>query len=132
MESTKPEVNIFVFGSNLAGRHGKGAALYAFQYHGAVRGQGEGLQGNSYAIPTKDENLKVRTLKDIHKSVDKFLRFARSKPDWQFNVTAIGTGYSGLNHSDIGPMFYFAPSNCKLPIKWKKYVQSSHISFWIS
>ena len=56
---------IFVFGSNKAGRHGKGAAKYALENHGAIYGQGEGLQGNSYAIPTKDENLKPISLQGI-------------------------------------------------------------------
>jgi len=53
---------VFVFGSNLAGRHGRGAALYALKHYGAVYGEGIGLQGNSYAIPTKDRHLNVLTL----------------------------------------------------------------------
>ena len=55
-------IPIFVFGSNLAGRHGKGAALYAKKHHGAIYGQGYGLQGRSFAIPTKDYNLKTLPL----------------------------------------------------------------------
>ena len=55
-------MSIFVFGSNLAGRHGAGAALYARQYRGAIYGKGVGLQGNSYAIPTKDFNIKTLSL----------------------------------------------------------------------
>ena len=60
---------IFVFGSNQAGRHGKGAALYARQNHGVVYGVGEGITGNSYAIPTKDYNLRTRPLDSIRQSV---------------------------------------------------------------
>jgi len=76
---------VFVFGSNLAGRHGKGAALYALQNEGAVYGQGVGRQGNSYAIPTKDENLTVMTLDDIDNHVYAFLVYPASmlmKPSW--------------------------------------------------
>ena len=116
MENTK----IFVFGSNLAGRHGKGAAFIAVMYHGAIRGQGEGLQGNSYAIPTKDERLVVLPLNVIKRHVDKFIGFAERNPDMTFNVTAIGTGLAGYSHDEIAPLFYFAPTNCKLPLKWKK------------
>ncbi len=67
---------IFVFGSNLAGRHGKGAALFARQKHGAVYGQGVGLQGHSYAIPTKDEQLRTLPLEAIREHVEEFKRFA--------------------------------------------------------
>lgn len=60
---------IFVFGSNLAGRHGKGAALFARQQRGAKTGVGEGLTGTSYALPTKDENLKTRPLEAVEKKL---------------------------------------------------------------
>ena len=63
---------IFVFGSNLAGRHGKGAALWARKHHGAIYGQGEGLQGTSYAIPTKDERLNPLTLDQIKNTLTNF------------------------------------------------------------
>jgi hypothetical protein len=71
---------IFVFGSNLAGRHGKGAALYARQHHGAIYGQGVGLQGSSYAIPAKDEHLRSLPLEAIRRHVDDFKRFCRRPP----------------------------------------------------
>jgi len=83
---------IFVFGSNLAGRHGKGSALYARQEHGAIYGQGVGLQGNAYAIPTKDEQLRILPLESIRPYVEEFVRFAIAHPDMTFNVTAIGCG----------------------------------------
>ncbi len=69
---------IFVFGSNLAGRHGKGAALAALRNHGAIYGQPVGLQGQSYAIPTKDQQLRPLSLSTIRISVEIFISFASS------------------------------------------------------
>jgi hypothetical protein len=107
---------IFVFGSNEAGRHGKGAALSARLNHGAVYGQGEGLQGDSYAIPTKDRNLGVRSIDEIASSVTTFLEFALSRPDLTFNVTPIGCGLAGYKPKDIAWMFDLpAPKNVNLP-----------------
>ncbi len=109
---------IFVFGSNKAGRHGKGAALFARQHHGAIYGQGIGRQGNSYAIPTKDETLRTMHLDDIRVHVREFLTYAREHPELQFQVTALGTGLAGYKHDDIAPMFFDAPENCQLPSEW--------------
>lgn len=111
---------IFVFGSNLAGRHGAGAARFALENHGVIWGQGTGLQGNSYAIPTKDEWLNVRPLQLIELYVEEFLEFARNNPDLKFNVTAIGTGLAGYSISQIAPMFRNAPPNCKFFYNWNK------------
>jgi hypothetical protein len=111
----KPPAVVFVFGSNRAGRHGKGAALYARQHHGAIYGQGEGLQGQSYAIPTKDADLRSLPLPQIRQHVATFLRFAKSRPDLTFQVTAIGCGLAGYKPADIAPMFLDAPMNCVLP-----------------
>ena len=83
---------IFVFGSNLAGRHGACAALYARNNHGAVYGQGVGLQGSSYAIPTKDEHIKTLPLDRIEGYVRDFIKFACEHTELTFNVTPIGTG----------------------------------------
>ena len=110
---------IFVFGSNLAGRHGKGAALYARKYHGAIYGQGEGRQGNSYAIPTKGDHLDTLMLEDIEVNVHAFLRYARECSDLTFQVTRIGCGLAGYTDAQIAPMFAFAPSNCELPEGWR-------------
>jgi hypothetical protein len=112
---------IFVFGSNLAGRHGRGAALTAFRQHGAVYGKGHGLHGNSYAIPTKDEHIQTLPLNRIRKYVEQFIRFASLNPDMTFKVTAIGTGLAGYAEQDIAPMFVGAPLNCILPIGWRNY-----------
>lgn len=111
-------MSIFVFGSNLAGRHGKGAALFAKQNHGAIYGQGIGLQGDSYAIPTKDEHLKTLPLPRIKEYVDEFLDFARTHPELEFGVTRIGCGLAGYKDHEIAPMFAGAPSNCSLPVEW--------------
>lgn len=110
---------IFVFGSNLAGRHGKGAALTAFRNYGAIYGNGMGLQGNSYAIPTKDENLNTLTLPKIERYVNQFIRFAELNPDMVFEVTRVGCGLAGYEDADIAPMFKKAPLNCILPVGWR-------------
>lgn len=110
--------SIFVFGSNLAGRHGKGAALTARLEHGAIYGQGEGLQGQSYAIPTKDHRIRTLPTDIIYRHVFRFLMFAQSHPELEFKVTRIGCGLAGYNDSDIGPMFVGAPSNVHLPKGW--------------
>jgi hypothetical protein len=107
--------NIFTFGANLRGAHGKGAALFAMREHGAIYGQGVGLQGNSYAIPTKDHNIQTLPLDRIKVYVDEFLEFAGKNLDMRFNVTAIGCGLAGYKPEDIAPMFKDAPFNCDLP-----------------
>jgi len=123
---------IFVFGSNLAGRHGRGAALHARKYHGARLGCGQGRTGNSYAIPTKDDNLVVLSLKRIERYVAMFLSYAHMNPQLRFKVTAIGTGLAGYSDEDIAPMFADAPLNCALPIQWKPYVNGVELrKLWV-
>ncbi len=114
---------IFVFGSNLRGVHGAGAAKEARWKHGAVWGCAEGLQGNAYAIPTKDRQLKPRTLDEIKQSVETFLAFARDVESigMLFQVTRIGCGLAGYTDDQIGPMFADAPANCILPVLWEQY-----------
>jgi hypothetical protein len=107
--------HIFVFGSNLAGRHGKGAALEAVQRWGAVYGQGVGLQGRSYAIPTKDERLRTLPLNLIRLYVSKFLNTANYRPDLTFRLTPIGCGLAGYKPEQIAPMFKDAPRNVLIP-----------------
>lgn len=96
---------IFVFGSNLAGRHGRGSAKEALVHHGAKRGLGVGFYGNSYAIPTKDEHLTVLPLEVIKNHVFDFLRFAKEYPERTFNVVDIGCGLAGYTPEQIAPMF---------------------------
>ena len=110
---------IFVFGSNLAGRHGAGAAKVARMHYGAITGRGWGPQGQSWAIPTKDVQLKTLPLHEIAKSVQQFLADARNHPELDFNVTRIGCGLAGYTDTDIAPMFKDAPANCQLPQGWR-------------
>ena len=91
---------IFVFGSNLAGAHGGGAARAAYNRFGAVWGRGVGLQGQSYAIPTMQGG--VETIKPY---VDDFIRFAAENPQLSFLVTRIGCGIAGFRDADIAPLF---------------------------
>lgn len=107
---------IFVFGSNREGRHGKGAALEARVWYGAVYGQAEGLQGNSYGIITKElrKNYPKVTLEEVAQGVSKFLEFANNNPQFTFNVTPIGTGLAGFSIEKIRPLFENIPSNVNL------------------
>lgn len=124
--------SIFVFGSNLAGRHGAGAALTAKSLYGAQYGQGEGLQGNSYAIPTKDgrnkANLRLSSqtlsLEQIKEGVDRFIEFAKNNPEMRFNVIEIGCGLAGYKPHQIGPLFRDSPINCYLPLSFLKAIES--------
>jgi len=118
MRTTTSE--IFVFGSNLAGRHGRGSAYEALRHHGARYGQGKGLAGNSYAIPTKDEMLNVLPLTTIAEHVAEFLQYANDHPERRFRIVAIGCGLAGYRPDQIGPMFRNAPPNCHLPEEFRK------------
>ena len=114
---------IFVFGSNLSGRHGKGAAKTALGW-GAKWGQAAGLQGRTYGIPTKDASIR-RTLRidEIKPFVDDFIDFAKSRKDLIFLVTEVGCGLAGLKPKDVAPLFIKAVDveNIHLPEKfWHK------------
>lgn len=91
---------IFVFGSNLSGMHGGGAARLAYQKFGAIWGQGVGLQGQSYGIPTMQGG--VDTIKPY---VDEFIEFAKTHPQLKFLVTEIGCGIAGFSVEEIAPLF---------------------------
>jgi hypothetical protein len=114
------EKRIFVFGSNLAGRHGAGAALAARQQYGAILGHGVGMQGDSYAIPTKDGHLHPLSLDAIAKYVHDFVEFATQNPGLAFTVTRIGCGLAGYTDKQIAPLFSNAPNNCDLPKGWRE------------
>jgi hypothetical protein len=109
---------IFVFGSNLAGIHGAGAAKLAKEKFGAVLGKGIGMHGNSYAIPTKDFSIETLDYCDIEKHVQDFLSFARQNPSKTFLVTLIGCGLAGYDPKDIAPLFHSVPLNVILPEKF--------------
>ena len=106
---------IFVFGSNLKGMHGGGAAYVAFRKFGAIMGQGVGLQGQSYAIPTMQGGVET-----IRPYVDEFIAFARQHPELVFLVTRIGCGIAGFRDSEISPLFEQAHDveNIVLPQGW--------------
>ena len=97
---------IFVFGSNLSGMHGGGAALIAYRKFGAIWGQGVGLQGQSYGIPTM--------------YVDEFIAFAKAHREQTFLVTRIGCGIAGFRNEEIAPLFEAAhgEENIILPPGW--------------
>jgi hypothetical protein len=112
---------VFCFGSNLAGRHGRGAALVALERFGAVRGVGDGPCGQSYAIPTKGRRLEVLSIAEIKVHVGRFLFYAHSRRDLDFFVTAIGTGLAGYKDAQMAPLFSGAPDNCILPVQWQPW-----------
>lgn len=113
---------IWVFGSNLAGRNGAGAALVAARKFGAKYGVGEGLTGRAYAIPTKDAQLRVIQRAEIARNVKEFLDVARAMPDQDFFVTRVGCGLAGYRDSSIAPLFAEAPENCSLPEEWRDFL----------
>ena len=106
---------IFVFGSNLAGRHGAGAARFAHEHHAAKMGIGEGMTGESYALPTCDREIRPLPLETIAVHVERFLDFARQNPKLQFQVTRVGCGLAGYDDTQIAPLFLRAPDNVWLP-----------------
>ena len=106
---------IFVFGSNLQGMHGGGAARVAYRNFGAIMGKGVGLQGQSYAIPTMQGGVET-----IRPYVDEFIAFAKEHPELTFLVTRIGCGIAGFTDEEIAPLFAEAQGvdNIVLPKGW--------------
>ena len=106
---------IFVFGSNLQGAHGGGAAYLAYIKWGAIWGQGVGLQGQTYGIPTMHGGPE-----EIRPYVDEFIQFAKEHPHLTFLVTRIGCGIAGFDDEDIAPLFEDAHDveNIVLPEGW--------------
>ncbi len=125
VDGSRPKNNeIFVFGSNLAGIHGAGAAALAVVEYGAIPFKSSGHMGNSYAIPTKDRNYKYRLSKSqIQAHVDVFCEYTKRRHDLSFFVTSIGCGYAGYHPREIAPMFKGA-INCDFPDQWSPYLFS--------
>ena len=127
---------IFVFGSNEAGIHGAGAARFAMEHRGAKWGQGWGIAGQSFAIPTKDENIRhTLPLDEIKGYVDRFINFARTQTDRRhapliYQVTCIGCGLAGLKHEDVAPMFRMGTKNLFFDDLWKPWLEDYGFSFW--
>lgn len=124
-DGSQPAPNqIFVFGSNLSGIHGAGAAKAAWLDYGAVRGVGEGLTGHSYALPTVRLGIAgPLPLFFIKEAVDRFINYALNTPDHEYFVTRIGCGLAGYHDSEIAPLFKNVPPNCSLPVTWQPYLE---------
>ena len=119
---------IFVFGSNLAGIHGAGAARFALKHYGAIMGKGVGHVNNSYAIPTKDVHLVPLPLDEILTHVNVFKQYAHDNLDKEFILTRIGCGLAGYSNADIAPMFRGHSSNCYFDSAWAPYLP--HAKYW--
>ncbi len=128
------EGEVFVFGANLQSRHGAGAAKLAVDKFGAIYGQAEGLQGNTYAIITTDLNKDHRPSVDLQVvkySVNKFIQFAKDNTDLTFLVTEVGCGLAGFTVEQIAPLF--APvliekiTNVRLPKSFVRHIYVSRI-----
>ncbi len=115
---------IFVFGSNLQGYHGGGAARLAMSQWGAVWGQGTGLQGQTYAIPTMQGGIGT-----IRPYIDQFIKFAQNDPERTFLVTEIGCGIAGFRPADIAPLFKNAINipNIWLPQRFWEILQEEEV-----
>lgn len=120
---------IFVFGSNLSGIHGAGAARTARDKHGAIWGVGEGLMGESYALPTKGYGITFIPLQVVKQHVQLFLTFAAGRPDLEFKVTRVGCFLAGFTDKEIAPLFKDAPANCFFDLKWHPYLGDSK-NYW--
>lgn len=109
---------IFVFGSNMAGRHGWGAAKDAKWLYGAIYGKGIGLHGRTYAIPTKDAQLNVLPITEIERRIKIFVEFTRDNPQLKFFITRLGCGLAGYKDEEIAPMFKGIGKNCRVHHRW--------------
>lgn len=117
--SLKPN-QVFVYGSNEAGRHGAGAAKQALKW-GARYGR-DGFSGQTYGISTKDASIRTLPLDRIRSHVREFLYEAEQRPHLEFLVTRIGCGLAGYRDEDIAPMFQGHPPNVVLPSEWQSLV----------
>jgi len=123
---------VFVFGSNTAGRHGKGSALLARQQFGARMGFGKGYMTgpnpgeHCYALPTKNSHLYPLSLYEISKHIrDFYFDITRTDlADKQLFITRIGCGLAGYSDNDIAPMFRNFPENCSFPDTWRPWLET--------
>ena len=126
--ASKPK-HVFVFGSNEAGIHGKGAAKFAFNEKGAQYGKSYGHHGDSFAIPTKDELFQTLPVPIINQYVQGFLAYARGHRKLLFMVSCIGCGLAGYKNEDIAPLFKDAPKNCQFDLNWEPILGPNH-TYW--
>ena len=120
---------VFVFGSNESGIHGAGAAQHAYKSKGARWGKCYGHHGDSFAIPTKDEDIQTMPLARIAQYVQGFLGYAAGHRKLKFEVSAIGCGLAGFSHKDIAPLFKGATTNCIFDARWKSFLGDSYTYF---
>lgn len=135
VDGTEPQKGeVFVFGSNLAGRHGKGSALVAKEKFGAIYGQGAGKQGQSYGVPTKDGRPGEYSLSDVRatlplsvikEEVDRFIEYAKQHESEQFFVVRLGCQLAAHTDADVAPLFAMAPLNCSFPDSWMPWLSNS-------
>lgn len=121
--------SVFVFGSNEAGIHGAGAAAFAYAKRGARYGFSYGHSGDSFAIPTKNEDIRTLPLDMINAYVCGFLAYATGKRKLKFMVTRIGCGLAGYTDAQIAPMFTGAPLNCIFDEKWRVHLGDKYDYF---
>lgn len=126
-DGTEPKGNeVFVFGSNLSGHHGEGAAYLAFVSYGAKMGVGYGPTGHAYAVPTKQRNWKYRlTIEEIKEHTDAFAKYTRRLKTQLFWVTGIGCGYSRYKPEQMAPLFWDC-INCSFPDTWMMALKEHH------
>jgi hypothetical protein len=123
-------MNIFVFGSNLSGHHGRGAALTAKEKYGAKQHLCCGFQGQAYAIPTKgmrdesrpaNDKYPILDILEIEGYVERFLAKAKVHPEHTFLVTRIGCGLAGFTDEQMAPLFAGASDNCEFDPAWASF-----------
>lgn len=119
---TPPSNRIFVFGSNLRGRHGKGAALHAAKYYGAEEGVAIGHINQCYAIPTKDQMIRPLHIKQVEHFISGFKAYAHTHPNLEFNVTQVGCGLAGFSPEEISKFFINYGPNMWFDPEWQKYL----------
>lgn len=123
---------IFVFGSNLSGIHGAGAANTALRERGAQWGIGEGLTGTAYALPTKGLNISFMSIDEVRLHIQTFAKFAYENPGAHFQVTQVGCGLGGFTKEEIAPLFVHCAheeSNCYFDTAWKPLLPDT-AKFW--
>ncbi|MEB3766364.1 hypothetical protein [Acinetobacter sp. MD2] len=116
---------IFVFGSDLAGKHSEGAARIAQQFFGALHGVGRGWSGQSFAIPTLNEHLQPMLLAQIQHYIEDFKIYTKQHPNTHYFITALGCGQAGYQTSDIAPLFRGISSNVTFPESFQPYIETN-------
>lgn len=124
-----PEGMVFVFGSNLSGIHGAGAALYAYRHRRARLGVGRGMTGQAYALPTKGVKISFMPISEVAKHIKEFMEFAMEHPQLEFQVTQVGCGLAGFKPMHIAPLFRASPSNCYFDLEWQPILGDAY-NYW--